>query len=268
MLIALAAAAAAVCGPSSADTLAQTGQARVYVRGKSAYGCHRGRSPIRLGAPPLRVKVAGRFAAIVRATSVATYDLRARRRTFRDRGLAEVGALRLNRSGLAVFYARTAVGWELRGNGDELYECLGDDPRFLHLAGGAIACRTARYIGLHDLGDDTSATPRPGRLMTIGDVRFDADRSHVYAGLAGRRRMRLGDLSSWGWSSSAAGGIDALIVRGHFVAVREFSYYTGSPGAGEVRVYDLARRTRRTACQAEFGVGDFTLTEAGAVTCS
>jgi hypothetical protein len=102
--------------------------------------------------------------------------------------------------------------------------------------------------------------------MGIGQIRFDAA-AKLYARGPGGRRMQLGRPWSFGWSSSIADGLDAIVVNGTTVAVRDTSYSTGSPGPGELRVFDLARNTVRTLCRASLGVGEFVLTEAGRVAC-
>jgi hypothetical protein len=181
----------------------------------------------------------------------------------------------LTRSGYAAWIQDDTRGARgIRDNGDQRHEAGGADldPWFLHVAGDMLAWRYGEQIVVHDLGPDAPGTREPGPLMRIGDVFFDAAQPpqsgwQIYARVAGGRRVALGAPWSFGWSSSFADGLDALLVSGSFVAVRDTSYSTGSPGPGEVRVFDLARGTQRTLCRAEVGVGAFILTEAGRVAC-
>src|SRR4051794_16864166 len=134
MLIALAA-AAVVCRPPSAHTLAQDAQARVYVSSGTAYGCHRGHRPLRLGSVA-KARLAGRFAAVVRDDRVSVFDLRARRAMRRGGADGPVHALRVLGDGTAGWIAgdgaaRTVfVDGTPYGRGDTI------DPAFLGLAAG------------------------------------------------------------------------------------------------------------------------------------
>jgi hypothetical protein len=82
--------------------------------------------------------------------------------------------------------------------------------------------------------------------------------------------MRLGAPTTACLSSSGCSGIDALQVANPFVAVRDAFYSAGDSG-GEIRVYDLARRSRRVLCHTSGlrgGVGSFVLTGTGRVACA
>src|SRR5918997_49491 len=141
----------------------------------------------------------------------------------------------------------TAAARSIGDNGDQTHEGGGPDldPWFLHVAGDALAWRyqDGRIVA-HDLGPSAPGRRRPGPLMRIGEIRFEAA-AKLYARGPGGRRMQLGRPWSFGWSSSFADGLDAIVVNGTTVAVRDTSYSTGSPGPGELRVFDLARNTVR-----------------------
>src|SRR5690349_12509253 len=77
LILAGAADARTVWGPSTARTLAKSDEARVYARDGVAYGCHRNRrEAYRLGRGVRKVLVVRRYAAVQRRDSLDVFDLR------------------------------------------------------------------------------------------------------------------------------------------------------------------------------------------------
>jgi hypothetical protein len=286
---------APVCGPAAAETVVQNRHARVYHGSRegreAAFGCHRARRRASFLGETSRlrsVRLAGRYAAVVRTDGAGAdqrlviVDLRRGRVEARhDSAHGEFVKVRLDRTGIAAYTLRTPLadggaGTVVVGSSaDGSYAYAPDiDPSVLGLAAISIAYKQGDTFRLAALWE---AEATDGPLLRVGEVRFTVVHRRfgvwprVSAGLGvNGREMRLGAPTTACLSSSGCSGIDALQVANPFVAVRDAFYSAGDSG-GEIRVYDLARRSRRVLCHTSGlrgGVGSFVLTGTGRVACA
>jgi hypothetical protein len=281
-----------VCGPGPAATVVENREARLYVRPRggreSVFGCHRERRRARLLGDRSRlrlVRLAGDYAAMVRtAQAIAGEQLivvnlrrgRVRQRVEARRGPYD-GAfvrVRLDRTGIAAYTLQRPPSDGFAGyvtvaaTGYGIWPSAPDiDPSVLGLAGNSVAYRQADTFRLAPF-DDTEVSD--GTLLRVGDMRFTVRRDRLWLHARSARRAMLGDPSGACLSSSGCSGIDALQVAGRFVAVRDRSYHSGD-SSGEIRIYDVARGSKRTTCRTQGlhgGLGSFVLTDAGSVACA
>jgi hypothetical protein len=268
-------AAAVVCGPPGAATLAQGDVARVFSTRDAVRGCVRSwRGSWRLGVAGrvTGARVAGRYALLRRPGEVLTvYDLRRRRRNGSAHGQGHVPleftAVRLYRSGIAAYAARapgghvaintTAGAWGFEGNDIS--------PGYVAMAGYVLAWR--RSDGLEVQFED-GYPAWPARPLLRGRVTVDVnDGSWLRARLRGRRPVALGEAASPCISSSGCSGVNRIQIAGRFAAARSWD---ADPVAeqyvGAVTVADLRTRSRRTTCRSE-QVHEYVLTDDGAMAC-
>ena len=262
--------AVVVCGPPGAATLAQGDVARVFVSRGAARGCVRSRRGTwRLGVAErvTEARVAGRFALLRRPGEVLTvYDLRRRRRNGSAHG-GEFTAVRLYRSGIAAYAARSSSGWVEVGSTMAAWGANGADiaPGFVAMSGYVLAWRRAGGLEVQ-VEDGYPALPRRPLLRGRVTVAVDGE-SELRARLRGRRSVALGEATSACISPSGCGGVDRLQFAGDHVAARwGRANHVAQQYAGEVTLADLRKRSRRTTCRSS-RVHEYVLTDGGAVAC-
>lgn len=267
-------AAAAVCGPPGAATLAHSDLARVYVTRGAARACVRARrGSWRLGeaARVLETRVAGRFALLRRpGERLTVYDLRRRRRAGSAgsfSGDVMFMKVRLYRSGIAAYAARTPGGRVIINTTAGAWGADGPDisPGFVAMSGYVLAWW--RDGGLEvQLEDGYPALPR--RPLRRGRITVGTDgEDGLRARLRGRRPVRLGEAMFPCISPGGCSGVDRLQLAGDHVAARYRSAdHINQQYEGLLMVADLRARTCRTACRSS-EVHEYVLTDDGAIDC-
>ncbi|MDA0181001.1 hypothetical protein OJ997_11900 [Solirubrobacter phytolaccae] len=270
MLATALAAVAVACGPSGAETLAETAHVRVYSQRGTAYGCSAKRR-IALGRADRvqHVYVGGRFAAARRSEpygeSLRVYDLRSGRPRGVKLRVQQFDAIRFSSTGLAVGLGqRLAGGLGLYGTDHVEYGARGADPRFLWLKGHVLG---TLVDGVHTLQglDDDSPSAANGTLFTQGKIRIDVRGQQLTARHGSEPPVALGEgMGSCSSSPSGCGGIQTLrFAADRFVA----TWYVNADPYGQPRaftVHDLETRTQREPCPRVVSV---VFTEAGRVAC-
>lgn len=241
------------CGPAHVEELARNAESRVYVQDGVAYGCS-GAASIRLGTQVVGVTLAGRRLVVRRPHELRMYDLR--RGIAKERAtVADVEAVRVDRSGLAVYIAAGRVR-SLRGTFDEPATGVK-----LRLARGTVAWREGDYWRLQHLGGSSRGSTL---LVRQGEVR-------VFKGLLarlGKGRLRMiGDEFTACETSSGCSGVSHVKIAGRYLAALDQSFTAGT-GSTWITLVDLANGTRRRLCHNGSVFYTFTLDSSGAVACA
>ena len=163
MLATALAAVAVACGPSGAETLAQTAHVRVYEQRGTAYGCSPGRR-IALGRADRvqHVYVGGRFAAVRRKRGLRRVAAGLRPAPGRPRGVKarvrRFTAIRFNARGFATYLAyRIPTGaLGLFDTTGEEFDARGADPTVLGQQGQVLMTRVGSAYQFQDRVDEES----------------------------------------------------------------------------------------------------------------
>jgi hypothetical protein len=275
MHVLLGLALAAVCGPPG-PSLAENAQARVWRADGAVWGCHAARpEPVRLGRRTNvhEVRLAGRHAGVRTRDLLVIHDLRRGRIERMRRVRGTMVRWIMDRAGLAAYALRRPSGVVVIGSSYDgtVARARQIDPASLGLARELIAYRYGDTYHLAHAGYEGDAIAARRTLIREGSLRIEAVprrwRSSLLVAHSGAQRRRLGEATNPCISPSGCAGVDALQIAGRFVAVRIRS---SNPdySAGAVTVHGLDAGRGRRDCAGRGSVGDFVVTEAGALACA
>ncbi|MDA0163726.1 hypothetical protein OM076_25880 [Solirubrobacter ginsenosidimutans] len=274
-----AAEARTACGRAQTKAIARTADAWLFKSGATLEACTSVHTPpIRLGSAAARWRIAGRHVAVVDRGALTLRDLLLPLSTDRKRLNAKDGTVR----GLSVSLTGGAAWIEDHAGGSREVRAASDgqapvaldagrgiSPAFVHVAASIVSWQKGGSIRVGSFLDERDAPQSWGEepLGTVGDVELSYATPTVIARYKHGRRVRLGAAYTPDTRDDSAGGIDAIRVSGAAIAVRENATVNGRSASGRLQVFDLARGTSRTPCQA-LAIWNFVLTTGGSTACA